>query len=122
MSSPEVDDRGERRKVLVLIDPRYRLRHLAVKAVGELANALHIASKGLSAQRTCDGEQICLWPAFLEHGLERLLEWPALGPAAGITRLSFLERAADARLAFLKRAPANRFRVCYAAVLSVWRR
>jgi hypothetical protein len=121
LSSPEVDGRDERRKVLVVINPRYGLRNLAIKPVGDLANALHIASKGLSAQRTCDGEQICLWPAFLEHGLERLLEWPALGPAAGVARLAFLERTPDAGLALLE-ASANPPALCYPAVLSGWRR
>jgi hypothetical protein len=33
--------------VFVLIDPRYGLRHLAVKPVGDLANALHIAGERL---------------------------------------------------------------------------
>jgi hypothetical protein len=54
LSSPEVDGRSERRKVFVIINPRDGLRHLAVEAVGDLANALHVAGDGLSAQRPCD--------------------------------------------------------------------
>jgi hypothetical protein len=69
LSSPEVDDRGERRKVFVLIDPRYGLRHLAVETVGDLANTLHIAGESLSAQRAGDGLQIFLWPRSFEDGL-----------------------------------------------------
>jgi hypothetical protein len=57
LSSPEVDGRDERRKVLVVINPRYGLRNLAIKPVGDLANALHIAGESLSAQRAGDGKQ-----------------------------------------------------------------
>ena len=58
----------------MLIDPRYRPRHLAVKAVGDLANALHIPGESLSAQRAGDGKQIFLWPGSFKHGLERIPE------------------------------------------------
>jgi hypothetical protein len=81
LSSPEVDGRDERRKVLIVINPRYGLRNLAIKPVGDLANALHIAGESLSAQRAGDGLQIFLWPRSFEDGLERIPEWLALWPA-----------------------------------------
>jgi hypothetical protein len=117
LSSPDIDDRGKRRKVFVLIDPRYRPRHLAVKAVGDLANALHIPGESLSAQRAGDGKQIFLWPGSFKHGLERIPERLAFGTAAGVARLAFLERTPDASLTFLE-ASANPSSLCYAAVLS----
>jgi hypothetical protein len=112
LSSPEVDDRGERRKVFVLIDPRYGLRHLAVETVGDLANTLHIAGESLSAQRAGDGLQIFLWPRSFEDGLERILEWLALWPATRVARLAGLKRTAGT---------STSFRRCYFAVLSDWR-
>jgi hypothetical protein len=94
LSSPDVEDRDKRRKVFVLIDPRYGLRHLAIKTVGDLANALHIAGESLSAQRAGDGLQIFLWPRSFEDGLERILEWLALWPATRVARLAGLKRTA----------------------------
>jgi hypothetical protein len=51
LSWADVDGRGERDKVVVLIDPRYGLRDFAVETIGDLTNALHIAGDGLAAQR-----------------------------------------------------------------------
>jgi hypothetical protein len=94
LSSPEVDGRDERRKVLVVINPRYGLRNLAIKPVGDLANALHIPGESLSAQRAGDGKQIFLWPAVVatnqrHHRLSRYhLQLRGSGAMAVSSRIS----------------------------------
>jgi hypothetical protein len=111
-SSVEVDDRNERCKIPIFIRTRYGLWHLAVEAIGDLANALYIAGESLSAQRTRNRSQIFRWPRSFEDGLERILEWLALWPATRVARLAGLKRTAGT---------STSFRRCYFAVLSDWR-